>query len=254
MRFRHGASLACFAVLVVPGLLGAGSPAKLDAWVGRFALELRVASTAKLPLVPTERSVTTTLLLVDTERAGDHLVQHHQVCDVQVDGSSAGVRTVVPTAFVEGLSDRSYPATLVPSGHGWEYRADMGFEAIGFDPRTNGGDLPTGPADPAVRDTDDDGQLGATVELRVPVVGRVRLFIAQRSHLVLSGTQTAPGRIEGEVDVRLLEQRTLGAKPGFFNRTPRIIPDPRRSTFALVRVPVDMDCTALQDGAEHLFR
>lgn len=220
-------------------------------------MELRVVSTAKLPLMPSERSVTTTVMLVDLShgRRADPggLIQRHQVCDVRVEGSSF-VRTVIPPAFVRGLPIRRYPVLLDLRDEGsWRYRADLGMETIGFDPQASGGMLPEQRNDPGVVDTDEDGQPGATVELRVPAFGRIRLFIAQHSHLILRGVQVGPDRIEGDVDIRLLEQRTLGAEPGFFNRTPTIRPDSARSRFTLVRVPGAMDCSTLRESANTLF-
>ena len=221
-------------------------------------MELRVVSTAKLPLMPSERSVTTTLMLVElshSEQAGrSGLTQCHRVCDVRVEGSSF-VRTVIPPAFVHGLSTRRYPVQLdLRDEGGWRYSADLGMEAIGFDPTQTGGELPEQGSEVGVQDTDEDGRPGATVELRVPAFGRVRLFIAQRSHLILRGVQVGPDRIEGDVDIRLLEQRTLGAEPGFFNRTPTIRPDSARSGFTLIRVPAGVDCTAVRKVAGTLFQ
>ncbi len=257
----RGNSWSCLSLLLLvlllakPARVEAGVDSDVDAWLGRYAMELRVATTAKMPLLPTEQSTTVSLLLVDIQRGSRSgmLTQRHHVCDVRVEGSSA-VRMVIPPAFVSGLQVRRYPAVLRPGDDGWGYRADMGVEAIGYDPAVTGGGLPDAIGDPGVQDTDEDGSPGATVELRVPAVGRVRLFIAQRSHLVLKGVQTGEDRIEGDVDIRLLEQRTLGAQPGFFNRTPAIRPDAPRSGFTLVRVADATDCEGLTRKAVALFR
>lgn len=248
-------------LITMPAAAADRDPSGIDAWVGRYAMELRIASSMKLPLLPSERSMTTSLLLVDLERDGGKLVQRHKVCDVRMEGSSL-MRVVVPRAFVDGLAARQYAALLRPVGMGegeggaggWLYQADMGPEAIGFDPQATGGKLPTTSDDPGVRDSDGDGRPGATIELRVPAFGRVRLFVVQHSHLMLQGQQTARDRIEGEVEIRRLEQRTLGAEPGFFGRTPSLRPDPARSGFTLVRVPDSLDCNSLREAAGSLFR
>jgi hypothetical protein len=226
---------------------------ELDRWVGRYALELRVASTAKLPLMPTDRSTTVSLLLVEVRPAsGGRFTQHHRVCDVRVENSSA-VQTTVPRAFVEALAPRSYPVELNGGSARWHYRADLGLDAIGFDPRSTGGALPAGPRAPGVIDSDGDGNPGATIEIRVPVVGRARLFIAQRTHLVLQATASSPDRVEGQVDIRLMEQRTFGAEPGILRHTPDIRPDPQRSGFTLVRLPDQFGCSDLRRHAHSLF-
>lgn len=226
---------------------------ELDRWVGRYAMELRVGSTSKLPLLPTERSTTVTLMLIELRPGRDGgLVQQHHVCAVRMEGSSA-VRATVPTAFVRALAPRAYPVELRPGPRSWRYEADLGLDAIGFDPRLSGGALPERPTDPGVIDADGDGNPGATIEIRVPVMGRARLFIAQRTHLVLRAEAAGPERLEGSVDIRLLEQRTLGAEPGYFRRTPDLRPDPQRSGFTLVRLPDGLGCAEVREQAETLF-
>lgn len=251
------AGLRVGAVLLAALLPGGGAKAAdlspgVDAWAGSYAMELRLASDTRLPLFGTQKSVTTSLMLVDVERTAGGWAQRHRVCDVRVDGSSA-VRMIVPEAFVQGLAVRRYPAELKEGDEGVRYTADMGLEAIGFDPAVTGGALPQRADDPGVRDSDGDGSPGATVELRVPAAGRAKLFIVQRSHLVLDGRETAPDRIEGDVEVLVQEQRTLGAEPGFFARTPSTRPAPARSGFTLVRAPGVRSCDDLRRESGRLF-
>jgi hypothetical protein len=232
---------------------GAPEPPRSEAsWSGTYAMELRLASATRIPIFGTQRSVTTSLMLVDVERAGGGWSQRHRVCDVRVSGGSA-MKMIVPDAFVRGLPVRRYPAVLRDGAEGVRYTADMGVEAIGFDPAATGGALPQEAGDPGVLDSDGDGEPGATVELRIPAAGRARLYIVQRSHLVLSGRETAPDRIEGGVQVLVQEQRTLAADPGFFARTPSTRPDPARSGFTLVRAPGVRSCDDLRRDAETLF-
>lgn len=232
-----------------PGPAGGGS----EAWSGSHAMELRLASATRLPLFGTQRSVTTSLLLVDVARDGGGWTQRHRVCGVRVMTGSSAVRMVVPDAFVRGLGVRRYPAALRGGPGGLRYTADMGLEAIGFDPAATGGVLPARADDPGVVDSDRDGSPGATVELRLPAGGRAKLYIVQRSHLVLDGRETAPDRIEGGVQVLVQEQRTLGADPAFFARTPATRPEPARSGFTLVRAPEARSCDDLRRDAAALF-
>jgi hypothetical protein len=248
--------------LALPLLLMFPSPVHLDSrssldlesWIGRYAMELRVASTARLPLLPADRTTTVSLLLVDLRVAAGAgtLIQRHQVCAVRIDGSSS-VRMQVPDAFVHALSSREYPAEFARSSSGWEYAADMGPDAIGFDPARTGGELPRSAVDEGVNDADGDGEPGATVEMHVPAFGRVQLFIAQRSRLVLRSVEVDGVGIRGGVEIRMLEQRTLGARPAFFGRTPRLTPDPERSSFNLVRVAESTDCEGVRNQATTFF-
>lgn len=249
---RVGAAVGAALLAGLPPSVAAEAPHVAHAWSGSYALELRLASSTRIPLLGSQRSVTTSLMLVDVERTPDGWTQRHRVCDVRVKGSSA-LRMIVPDAFVRGLPVRRYPAVLDEGAQGVRYTADMGLEAIGFDPTVTGGALPRDADDPGVRDSDRDGSPGATVLLEVPAAGRAKLYIAQRSHLVLSGRETAPDRIEGGVQVRFQEQRTLGADPGFFARTPATRPDPGRSGFTLVRAPGARSCDDLRLASAELF-
>jgi hypothetical protein len=192
--------------------------------------------------MPADRATTISHLLVDLRRGPDgRLVQHHRVCAVQMENSSP-MRTSVPNTFLNALKARRYPVQLESNGTSWRYEADLGLDAIGFDPGATGGRIPESPDEPGVIDADGDGNPGATIEVRVPLVGTGRLFIAQQTHLVLRADVRAPRRIEGEVEIRKLEQRTLGADPARFRRTPGIRPDPGRSGFTMVRLPDGYGC------------
>ena len=243
---------------LLPTLLVASSPARTaapeDAWSGRWALELRVASVAKLPLLPSQRSVTVSWMLVDLEQGAEGWTQRHRVCDVRVDNSSLGVRMAIPRAFVQALPQRQYAISLRNTPAGWSYTADMGVETIGLEAGYSAARLPRSARDPGVRDTDGDGAPGATVEMFLPVVGKARLFVVQRSHLVLSGRGTNGDGLYGDVEIRAQQQNTVGADPGMFRRSPAIEPDAARSGFTLARVPHRTSCADLRETAMELFR
>jgi hypothetical protein len=221
-----------------------------DAWEGRYAMELRVGSVARVPVMGAQRSVTRSLLLVDVERRAGRLVQRQRVCDVHID--SPHVRMTVPAAFVRALAPREYPAEVRGDAPERSYTADSGVDHVGYDPRLTGGALPADARSPGVVDSDGDGAPGATVVGHFPVVGRVRFFVAQRAHVVLHGRRTLEGRVEGDVEVRLLEQRTLGASNRVFARTLPLRPDPATSGFIMVRTDA-AGCDALIKGARTLF-
>lgn len=254
MKARYYAAVGLLIALALTAWPRSGTAGTDEFGDGPFAMQLRVATSARLPVVGTQRSVTTSLLLVSWERDGTAgaLTQRHRVCDVRMEGGSGGVAPRVPDAFVQSLPSRQYPAEFRP-GQGGRYMADFGLEAIGFDPRLTNGQLPAAPGDAGVLDPDADGRPGATIELRIPVFGRARIYVVQRSHLLLRGSRTEAGRIAGDVEIRLLEQRALGADPALFNHTPAVEPDPARSGFVLVRVPEGTGCGRLRRDAGQLF-
>ncbi|HEX8361787.1 MAG TPA: hypothetical protein VF613_16840 [Longimicrobium sp.] len=232
-------------VAVLAALPLCASARTVGAWEGLYAMELRVGSIARVPVMGSQRSVTRSLLLVEMERRGGRLVQRQRVCDVAI--TSPRVRMTVPAAFVHALHPREYTAEV--SGG---YTADPGVDYVGYDPRVTGGALPSDARSPGVVDSDGDGEPGATVVGHFPLVGRVRLFVAQRAHVLLRGRQVSEGRVEGGVEVLLLEQRTLGASNRFFERTLPVRPDPGAGGFTLVRTQV-AGCAELVKGARTIF-
>ena len=233
-------------VLALLPLMGGARRHDEGSLEGRFAAVHRVASVARVPVMGSERSVTTTLLLVDVDRQGGRWVHRQRVCDISIRSSRA--RMTIPDAFVRSIPPRTYAT----DGDGPRYVADLGVETIGFDPDVTGGALPKSAREAGVVDSDGDGQPGATVVGHFPVFGRVRLFIAQRTHVVLRGRQTSPDRVEGGIEVLLLEQRTLGASNGIFRRTVEVRPDPAASAFTMVRTDA-RDCDALKAEAGEIF-
>lgn len=251
MRFGRRLLLASAGALLVGGVSAARPHADAPP-TGRYALQLRVASTARVRFVGTTQSLASSTLLVNLAPGPGGWTQSHQVCASQIDSGSPMAHLIVPRSFIESLPTRSYGAD-VGTRVGSPYLADLGEEAIGFDPALTGGKLPRHPAEPGVQDPDGDGEPGATLRLRMPRLGSARLFVVQRSHLVLRGRRISPNWIEGSVDIRLQEQHTLRADPGIFAQNPSVRPDPARSGFTLIRVPPDTGCDDLRDRGAHLF-
>lgn len=222
-------------------------------WAGRWAMELRITSVARIPLIGNQHSVTTSWMLVDLQQEGTRWIQRHQVCDFRVDSDAGGARLIVPPAFVRSLPTRVYPISLTPANGRGSCRADMGVEVIGLDRSFSDVSLPTNARHPGVRDTDGDGAPGATIEMQIPALGRVKLYVVQRSHLVLNGRRAPDGSVRGAVDIRVQEQRTIGARPGLLGRSPAIRPVSARSDFALVRVPDTTECADLGKARKVLF-
>ena len=242
--FRPARVLGAGALLCLLGARPAPGDWSLE---GHYAAVNRVASVARVPVMGSERSVTTTLLLVDVEREGGRWMQRQTVCDVRVQSSRA--RMVIPEAFVRSIRPRSYPVRQDAEN---AYTADLGLQTVGFDPAVTGGAMPTRADQAGVVDSDGDGQPGATVVGHFPVFGRVRLFIAQRTHVVLRGRQTSPDRVEGGIDVLVLEQRTLDASNRIFRRTLDVAPDQGKSSFTMVRTGA-RTCEELKRGEATLF-
>ncbi|MDB4948640.1 MAG: hypothetical protein JWM27_1289 [Gemmatimonadetes bacterium] len=248
-------TLSCF----LAALLAAASPsaaaprphAPEHDWTGSYALRMRVTSITSLPLLGSQRSVTTSLVLATVRRGPRGWMQAHRVCDVRIEGE---MKMTLPPAFAASLAPVEFAAEFPDGQAGGVYAGDLGAESIGFDPAATGGAVPRQASQPGVLDSDRDGQPGATVVGHFPLFGSVRIYFAERIHLALRGRQTRPERIEGAVEVRELVQRTLGASNRFFRRSLDIRPDPAGSTFVMVPLPHAATCDDVRRGEATIFR
>lgn len=230
--------IALLAFLVAP----AAAEAPYDP-SGTWRLDLVVATRAHLPILGDIRSASRNVLLVHIRPEGGSWTQRQQVCAARVEGEAGLARTLIPRAFVASLPPRSYPIHVDGTGR---YAADPGPESVGF----RGTVLPTGAADPVVVDQDGDGAPGVSVRVEVPMFGGADVWVAQRGHSVLEGQFVDADRVEGAVDVRILQQITLGASNRLFAHSVHATPDPTRSGFTLTRVKETTTCEVLRDALD----
>ena len=188
--------------------------------------------------------------LVQIRWIGAQGAQSHKVCSLQSERREGVVKVVFPDKFVDALAQSSYGIQLVKNGKGWDYRADLGREHVGYDPQRSDGELPTDANHPAVYDWDGDQLPGATLHLSIPLFPDGRLYVVQRAHSILNGKVSTPGRVEGKIDVRLYEQIVIGAKPKFLTRTPQVMPDSDQSSFVLTQVEAGSTCSSLAPPGE----
>lgn len=210
-----------------------------------------MATVSRLPFLGSSKSASKSVSVVEVRRQGPILTQSHQVCDFRVLEHSAMIKMVFSDKFVSALAKPTYPIQMEKDAQGWFYRADLGMERIGYRGDSADGKLPTKIDDPAVYDWDGDGHPGATLRLSVPLLPDGELYVVQRGHSVLNGRVTAPGRIDGDIEVLSFEHRVLGAKPSFLNRSPEIEPDPKGSRFSLSPVPAGSTCESLRKTDSH---
>jgi len=216
---------------------------------GTYRLEMIMATVAHLPFLGSSKSASKSISVVEIRREGTDITQSHQVCDFRVLEDSALIKMVFPDKFVAALARHTYPIQVERDAQGWLYRADLGMERIGYRADSADGKLPTQIDDPGVYDWDGDGHPGATLRLTVPLLPDGELYVVQRGQSVLSGRVTAPGRIDGGIEILSFEHRVLGAKPSFLNRSPKIEADPKGSRFSLSPVPMGSTCASLRETA-----
>ena len=240
---------------------------------GRYALDMHVGTVTRAPVIGDVRSVTSSRALVDLEaldEPGRPLRATQRSCEVRVDGDAPlGVFTEFPEAFVRALHVQQYrltlttrpvapaaapplvvgdslraPASVPVTAPLTDLRADLGVEALGFDPARRGLVLPRTGADPAVVDGDGDGRPGVTLLLHLPI-GVFALGVASIGHVVLVG-HVVDGRGEGRVQVLRQEQRILSSELPLPDELGVATPDPMHSTFRLAPVPPTASCASLR--------
>jgi hypothetical protein len=243
-------AVAALLGVAFPGI-SPGAEEEPDVAPGLYRLEMIMASIARLPLFGSSKSASRSLSLVEIRRNGSEWVQRHEVCDFRVLEDSAMIRLVFPDKFVGALRKQTSAIRWERDAQGWRYHADLGVERIGYRADTGDDKLPDRIDDPAVFDWDGDGFPGATLKLSVPLLPDGEIYIVQTGHSVLNGRLNGSGTIEGGIDVRRFEQRVLGARPGFLNRSPEIRADPERSRFIMTPLPAGADCRTVVLGAAH---
>ena len=210
---------------------------------GRYELRLVTATRARAPVLGWLDSETVTILLVDLEERSGGVWQRQRTCEVRIE-SEGPAKVSFPAAFVRAFPEKELPVALAPTEDGrTAFRVDMGVDALGFDPAHTGGDLPRRATDSGVVDSDRDGRPGVTIDLAVPILGRVELYVAQRGSMRLDGWLVEEGGAEGTIELGPIEQVTLGTSTGIDLASPRIVPVEGR--FALTPVAPTTDCDDL---------
>jgi len=213
---------------------------------GTYRLEMIMASTTRVPFFGSSKSASKSISLVEIKREGAALMQTHKACDFRVLEDSKFIKMIFPDKFVAALAKHTYPLQLDKDAQGWQYRADLGVERIGYKSNDSESALPAKIDDPAVYDWDGDGKPAATLKISIPLLPDGEFYVVQRGHSILNGRIVSPGRVEGAIDTRLFEQRVLGAWPGFLNQSAEIEPDPKESRFILSPIAPGSSCESLR--------
>lgn len=222
-----------FSIMLLSVFLSSSSAAQQDSLLplGAYRFDMIMATRTRIPFFGSSKSASQSVSLVEIRKETHGLVQSHHVCDFRVLEDSAMVKMIFPDKFVAALAKHTYPIQFERDAQGWRYRADLGVEQIGYASGSGGGPLPTKMDDPAVYDWDGDGRPGATLKLSVPLLPDGELYVVQRGHSILNGRLTQPGKIEGAIEVKIFEQRVLGANRASSTNRRRLNPIPRKVAF-----------------------
>ena len=206
---------------------------------GTWKMTLSVTTSAHIPVLGDTFVVSERVNLVHIVEQDGEILQHHKTCSVHADTEELIAKTTIPDAFVRSMPAKSYPVELSWDGMQWHYGADLLPEQMGF----TGNTMPSDADDKNVEDSDQDGQPGVTVNIRVPIFGTVDVYWVQRAHTLLEGVVDAE-TIAGDANVLVLEHQIIGASNVLFLKQPTVVPVDG-NTFTLERVPLGSSCQDL---------
>ena len=187
--------------------------------------------------------------LARVEDNGDGLSQEQRLCGGLV--RAGAVKSQLPPEYIASVPSKSYDVRLLEDGDQLMFEADTGKFWSGHDPSC--AHLPVDPDDPCVLDSDKDGRPGATVKVKAPLFKWVDVYVAQRTHLVLSGRVTSADRVEGLAEMWQMDTHVLAATNRLFARNPKVWIVPEESRFTMVRVADGATCADFGPPKDHGF-
>ena len=205
---------------------------------GDWEVVISVVSAAKIPVFGNTQITTKTTLLAHI----DGLTQQHTTCAVVPSSPLRMITTTIPDSFVRHIPAKTYPITVSESGH---YRADFGPQHIAYDPSKTDGQPPSEADHESVYDWDNDGNPGATILLDTRVLGQAEVYIVQLAHTRLSGQVSSSDSFSGSLEILVMEQQSIGAKPLIFATNPELTPLSSASSFTMRRLPEGTTCAEL---------
>lgn len=221
---------------------------------GTWHLLMRTATDARVPIIGTTHIKTTTHLLITIAVKDDEILQSQKTCIVDSRPSRNLTRTILPEAFIEHLTQKTYPIQVEqkPDG-GWSYYADLKQQYVGYHGHLSPDDIPRDKKHPAIFDWDEDGKPGASVLVDVPIIGHIRIYMVQTNHTILSGQVDDDGVIRGRGKQRLLLQRTIGADNRLLATSPKLSVSTGHDAFEMTRLADGASCADVKAGATGRF-
>lgn len=210
---------------------------------GVWAVTMEIVTSARIPVLGTTDIHThqTMLATVNADGPGFHV--HHQTCTFRAESKPSLATTHFPQAFVDAIPDRDYRLELADGGVGPGGTMHVGFVSVGWDPAL--GPFPERLEAPSVIDWDRDAAPAATVQLIVPLFGKVSVYQVQAQDLWFDATRVTAEEMVGTVRIEGMRSRTLGASNRLFIQNPALRQLPARSPFRFVRAAADTDCADL---------
>lgn len=216
-------------------------------FTGTYLQEVRLATATKVPVFGKTLVTTTSLVRLEVNPGAEpgSWLQTQHTCAVHMHSDSLIASTSTGPAFTAAITDVTYPVRFTPRDDGrYDYLADPGVTVAGYRATPHDA-IPTDRDDPRIVDWDGDGHPAASLDIKVPVVGEVKVFIVQRGQTVFSGTWQDGAVADGRLTVPVMEQLTVGATAKLFDQTPRIFVREAESTFTISPVDPRSSCETI---------
>ena len=224
-------------MLIALALAAAAPPVDLT---GTWAATMEVVTSAKIPVLGKTDVHTYQWMVATITPKGEGFRVHHDACAFRAESKPSLASTSFAKAFVDSIPDRDYDVSYVTGDPGVVARMHVGFVAVGWDPAR--GAFPETLDAPSVIDWDRDGTPAATVQLKIPIFGRVDVYQAQAQDLWFDLSKVTADVIEGTVRIEGMRQRTLGASNRLFIQNPALKQDPARSKVRFTRAAAGAGC------------
>lgn len=209
---------------------------------GTFHLRMDSETHAKIPVLGVAVITTSTNVLAKISHGPEGWRQEHTTCAVDTLTSKAIAKTVLPPPFIRAMGTKRYPLEIALQADGWHYTAHFKPQHIGYDADAANQVMPMDKAHPAIMDWDQDGHIGATVLLKIPVFGDVGIYMVQYNHSRLDGQIESADRVTGHMTMLGMNQHTIGASNRLFIANPHIESAPAPQPFVMVRIPEGSTC------------
>jgi len=241
------ARMIALAALLAPASVTA---APLPPLPGTWGVMIRIESVIQAPALPESQSSSLAWAIAELGVDEQGWYQTHRVCCAEVLGTGRLISSIVPASYTDHMPTKTMRPALGHDRHGGSWTVDMGEAAVGYHHHLSPDTLPDTADHPAVYDWDEDGKIGATVLIDLPLFQPFEIYIAQVSHLELQGRVISPEHIAGKILVHRQDRETLGASAALFDRDIPSHPLPGASTFSMVRVPDGTGCGQVRQAME----
>lgn len=215
--------------------------------LGGVWVQLTHQTTISTPaLIGEVRTETRTWSVVQVHQAGNDVRLESEICRIDVNTSSRGVRTIIPEAMRRVMSRGSRSGRLILDDSGYQLSLPRVYMLLGAEldnPTTDS--LPSSASDPRVIDHDGDGHPGVTVRIRGIVRGEV--YLVQRAWSRLLSNQLGERRISGFIQWDE-ESEVLDATNPFLKMQPDTRPSNLREDnyFIMERFDMTPTCEAVR--------